>query len=450
MTKWNKITPAEMLSDLIKINTVNPPGNETAAAVYLKKIFDEAGIQSEIIEPEEGRGSLLARMGNGAENKKKLLYLSHTDVVATGEGWDFDPFSGEIKDGMVLGRGAMDCKHLLAAQACAMLNIKKENIPMDGELILAAVADEETGGKLGAGYLFKNHAHLIKADFAINEGAEKMVYVNNKPVYFIQIGEKGTAFSILRAKGVSYHGSAPRLGDNAVVKMSKAITTIAERESETRLIPEVMQLLKDLARIRDVKFSVDGNATGAELTRQVRRQVELFKMNKYFSELLLSMTEMTVSVNVVRGGKKVNVIPDLCEAELDIRIMPGEDRSYVEKQILSSIGEDFELDITEYKPATFSVTDNDFYRTIERNLKKIVGHDALCLPMITAGSTDSKYFRNAGIPAYGVDAMQRDFNQDIRLTIHGKNERIDIASLNQLTEYVQNIATDYLSLSDKR
>ncbi len=219
------MTPENILSDLIRINTINPPGNETAAAMYLKKLFDEAGISNEIIEPVKGRGSFVARLGrgnrehqdsNGGQKQKKMLLLSHTDVVPAGEGWNFDPLSGEIKDGTVLGRGALDCKHLVAAQAYTMLKLKKENIPINGEVILAAVADEETGGNLGAKYLFQHHPRLMQADFAINEGAEKMAYINKRPVYFIQVGEKGTAWSKFKARGTACHGSVPGMGDNAV------------------------------------------------------------------------------------------------------------------------------------------------------------------------------------------------------------------------------------------
>ena len=205
-------SPEKILSDLIRINTANPPGNETAAARYLKQLFDAAGIPNEIIEPAEGRGSFIARWGMGP---KKLLFISHSDVVPAGDDWDFDPFSGDIRNGMVYGRGAMDCKDLVASQACAMLAIARENIPLGGELIFAATADEETGGALGAEYLCEHHLDKIMADFAINEGALTPITAGGKMVYFFQVGEKGTAWSCLKAKGKAGHGSVPALGDNA-------------------------------------------------------------------------------------------------------------------------------------------------------------------------------------------------------------------------------------------
>ena len=207
------LAPEKILSDLIRIDTSNPPGNETRVARYLKELFDAAGIQSEIIEPEPGRGSIIARLGSG---ERRLLYLSHADVVPAGEGWDFEPFSGEIRDGMVYGRGALDCKDLAAAGVGAALRLAREGAPLNGELIICVAADEERGGALGAEYLVEHHLDKIRADFAINEGAEQPIFVDGKMIYFFQVGEKGTAWCKLKAGGVSCHGSVPSLGDNAV------------------------------------------------------------------------------------------------------------------------------------------------------------------------------------------------------------------------------------------
>ena len=149
--------------------------------------FDKYGIQNEIIEPSPGRGSFLAYLGEG---EKKLLYLSHTDVVVATEGWSFTPFSGEIRDGFVLGRGAIDCKALVAAEACALIKLAQE-VDLKGRLIFAATADEERLGPLGADYLVKNLGGRIRADFAINEGSEGPVKVGNTTRHFIGVGEKG-------------------------------------------------------------------------------------------------------------------------------------------------------------------------------------------------------------------------------------------------------------------
>lgn len=426
-------SPEKILSDLVRINTANPPGNETAVARYLKQLFDDAGIKNEIIEPEAGRGSFIARLGTGP---KKLLYLSHADVVPAGDGWSFDPFSGEIKDGVICGRGALDCKDLMTAQACAALQLAREGVHLNGELIIAAVADEEKGGSLGAGFLTARYPELLKADFAINEGAEQPIFVDGKMIYFFQVGEKGTAWSRIKAGGVSCHGSVPTLGDNAVVKMAGAIKALQGYKPEVRLIPEVKTLLAELAGARglDVEASPEN----------VDDLLGLLDLEKSFTETIRAMTRMTVSPNMIQGGLKTNIVPDCCEAELDIRILPGQDRDYVANELRRCIGEAIEIEFTEYREPTFSTSGSEFYRLMESVTRELAGDDVVCLPHISTGSTDSKYLRGSGTPAYGIGHMARGFDPAARTTIHGRNERIDIASLQLKTKFMVELAKRYL------
>ncbi|MDD5289158.1 MAG: M20/M25/M40 family metallo-hydrolase [Dehalococcoidales bacterium] len=221
-----------ILSDLIKIQSVNPPGGETAVAQYLKRLFDRHHIPSEIIEPEPGRGSFIACLGEG---ERKLLYLSHTDVVPASEGWDFPPFSGDIKDGFVHGRGAIDCKGMVAAEACAVIRLS-QTTKLKGKLIFAATADEEVGGALGAGILAEKYPDKIRADFVINEGAEPLS-MNGKTHHSLSVGEKGPAWMKLTAAGISSHGSVPVPGQNAVVKMAKVINGLADYKPRVILTP---------------------------------------------------------------------------------------------------------------------------------------------------------------------------------------------------------------------
>jgi len=426
--------PTAILSDLIKINTVNPPGNETAVARYLKQLFDSAGIPNEIIEPEEGRGSFIARLGSGP---KKLLYFAHADVVAAGDDWDFDPFSGEIKDGIIYGRGALDCKDLLAAEVSAALQLAATGKPLNGELIVVAAADEETGGSLGAKYLVENYLEKLQADFAINEGAELPICMGNRMIYFLQVGEKGTAWCRLKARGVSCHGSVPSLGENAVLKLSRALAALGEYRSEIKLIPEVETLLRELARFRGLSYDPAWDAVDSLIDR--------LDLERGFAETLRAMTRMTVSPNRVEGGLKTNIVPDRCVAELDIRILPGQDRAYVEGELRRLIGEEIEIEFMNYIAPTFSTSQSEYYRLLESLTLKLAGREAVCLPYISTGSTDSKYLRGAGIPAYGIGHMAAGFDQAVRTTLHGRNERTDVASLQLKTQFLFELARRYLS-----
>ena len=426
--------PTAILSDLIKINTVNPPGNETAVARYLKQLFDSAGIPNEIIEPEEGRGSFIARLGSGP---KKLLYFAHADVVAAGDDWDFDPFSGEIKDGIIYGRGALDCKDLLAAEVSAALQLAATGKPLNGELIVVAAADEETGGSLGAKCLVENYREKLQADFAINEGAELPICMGNRMIYFLQVGEKGTAWCRLKARGVSCHGSVPSLGENAVLKLSRALAALGEYRPEIKLIPEVETLLRELARFRGLSYDPARDAVDSLIDR--------LDLERGFAETLRAMTRMTVSPNRVEGGLKTNIVPDRCVAELDIRILPGQDRAYVEGELRRLIGEEIEIEFMNYIAPTFSTSQSDYYRLLESLTLELAGREAVCLPYVSTGSTDSKYLRGAGIPAYGIGHMAAGFDQAVRTTLHGRNERTDVASLQLKTQFLFELARRYLS-----
>lgn len=235
----------ELLSELVRIKSINPPGGETAVAEYLKDLFEEYGIPGQVIEPSPGRGNIVAGIGEG---KKSLLYLSHTDVVPVSDGWSFPPFSGEIKGGFVHGRGSLDCKGLTAAQAGAMIRLSQRGILGD-RLIFVATCDEESGGALGIKYLIENHRHKITADFAVSEGGLEPVEVGGKVLHFVQTGEKGFAWAKLKTRGVSAHSSLPMLGDNAVAKMAGLIKTLTEYQSPFRLIPETRKLTQSVAAL---------------------------------------------------------------------------------------------------------------------------------------------------------------------------------------------------------
>lgn len=428
------LPPEKILSDLIRIDSSNPPGNETEVALYLRDLFEKAGVTVEVIEPEKERGSLLARIGSGS---KKLLYLSHSDVVPVGEGWDFEPFSGEIRDGFIHGRGALDCKDLMAAQVSAALQLIEEGAALRGELIIAATADEEMGGRLGAGYLTDKFTDLVDADYAINEGADHPIVLNGRMLYFLQVGEKGTAWCRLKAHGTSGHGSIPTLADNAVVKISRAVSRLNNYRAEVVLIPEVEKLLGNLAELCSIKI----DSLGPD---QVDALLEELPLEKSFVESLRSMTRMTVSPNMISGGTKTNIVPDYCEADIDIRIMPGQDCDYVESELRLIISRDIEIEFTEYRAPTFSSSQKPFYKLMEEVTLEVAGSNSLCLPIISAGSTDSKFIRGTGIPAYGIGHMAEGFDPQARTTVHGRNERIDIASLHLKTAFLKELARRYL------
>jgi acetylornithine deacetylase/succinyl-diaminopimelate desuccinylase-like protein len=418
-----------VLSDLIRIQSVNPPGGETAVAMYLKNLFDSYSIPNEIIEPSPGRASFIAHMGEG---KKSLLFMAHTDVVPVSGGWDFSPFSGEIKDGFIHGRGALDCKGLVVAEACAVIRLAQDN-KLGGKLIFAATADEETGGTLGMKYLMEHCPDKVKADFAINEGAEAPANIGGKITHSISVGEKGPFWIKLTARGVSAHGSVPSLGTNAVVKMADAVARLASYKPKIVLTPETQQQIQTIA---------DGSGFKGKInTRNVNSFIEGLG-DRSLAAYLRAITRMTVSPNVIQGGIKTNIVPDGCEAQIDVRVLPGQDKDYVLKELLPLLG-DLEIEPIQYHEASLSSADTDFYRLTERTLTECLGGLPI-LPSITSGATDSRYMREAGIPAYGIGMMTYKFDPTMKGAVHGKNERLDVASLQFKTDFLVKLARNYL------
>ncbi len=418
-----------LLSDLIQIPSVNPPGGETEVARYLKRLFDEHQIPNEIIESGPGRGNFFAYLGEG---EKSLLYLAHIDVVAVSEDWDFAPFSGEIKDGFVHGRGALDCKGLAAAEAWAMLNLARSG-KLGGRLIFAATADEEAGGVQGMKYLADNYKDKLMADFCINEGSWQAMEIGGKICHFIQIGEKGVCWSKMKTKGVSAHGSLPMLGDNAVVKMAEAIKGLADYQPRVTLISEVEHLVRAIASLEGFGEEINEN----NISELIQEQGD-----EIFAGVLSAATRMTVSTNAVKGGAKVNIIPDSCEADVDIRVLPGQDEEYVIRELAPIIG-DAQMETLLYQAPTFSPTDSEYYRLILGTLQGFVG-DGVILPCISSGSTDSKYLRGLGIPCYGIDMVTMNLDADMKRSVHGRNEKVDIASLQLKSDFLTELARKYL------
>ena len=418
----------EILSDLIKIQSVNPPGGEIKAAQYLKHLFDDYHIPNEIIEPEPGRASFIAQLGAG---EKKLLYLSHTDVVPVSEGWDFPPFSGEIKDGFVHGRGAIDCKGLVAIEACAVIQLA-QTTKLNGKLIFAAAADEEVGGALGAGILSEKYPDKIRADFTINEGDEPLT-MNGKTYHSISVGEKGPAWMKLTAEGISSHGSVPIYEHNAVVKMAKVIAGLAKYKPHIVLTSQTKSLLQTIARLDGLDDEIN-DGTVDDILGKLRDKTVL--------PYLSAITRMTISPDVIHGGVKTNIVPDRCEAQVDIRILPGQSWEYVLNE-LKEILRDVKAEPLQYHLPSFSSSESKYYHLVEETLKEYVGN-APVLQTISTGATDSRYLREMGVPSYGIGVLTLNMDKALSDSVHGKNEKIDIASLKLKTDFLISLAKKYL------
>jgi acetylornithine deacetylase/succinyl-diaminopimelate desuccinylase-like protein len=423
----------DLLSQLIRIDTTNPPGNETKAANYLAAVLSQEGINSEIHEPLPKRGSLITRL-KGTGEKPRLLLLSHLDVVAANPlEWSVDPFSGTIKDGYVWGRGALDMKGMTAIETITLKLLKRNNIKLKGDVILAATADEEAGGLNGADFLLKKHPEKIFAEYVINEGGGSSIPMRNKNVYTINTAEKGLMWFKIKAKGTPGHGSMPDAADNAILKISKVIQILTNYQTPPEFTPTVKQFLTIIAKqdesIQNLIWELIENP---ECHEQLLSEIS--KINPALADEIKPRIKMTITPTIIRGGYKENVIPSECEAVFDCRILPGQSTTQVQKQIRELLkGEELKTLIFEniqVQEPSESTTDTPLYETIKTILGEFEPNCGVA-PVLMTGGTDSRFFRRVGSIGYGFHPLRTETRYGEKTTRreHGIDERISIENL---------------------
>ena len=414
---------AERLSEYLRVRTVNPPGNETEGARWLQQVLAKEGIESEIFESSPGRGNLYARLP-GTGTRRPLILLSHIDVVpATAPAWTVDPWSGEVKDGQVWGRGALDMKGEGIVELMTMVALKRRGVPLARDLILIANADEETGST-GAEWFAREKAELIRdAEYLINEGGGNQVDEQGRVVYYgVAVTEKIPFWLRMTARGSTGHGSVPR-PDNAAARLSRALGRIAAHETPLRVTPPAAQFFRDLStRERDPRrrrWLADPAA--ALRTRDGRA---FFTGNLYYNALLRN----TISITGLRGSDKTNVIPPEASAELDVRLLPGVAPGEFLAELRRVVG-DSAVEFTPLRPdreATTSPLSGALIEAIREAVDTMDPGALITTPML-AGYTDSYYYRALGIGAYGLDPFRTTEEED--RTVHGNDERVSLANL---------------------
>jgi acetylornithine deacetylase/succinyl-diaminopimelate desuccinylase-like protein len=405
----------ELLRRLIRIDTTNPPGNETAAAELLRDFLEAAGLECDLYARVPERANLVARI-RGRGDGPSLLLLSHTDVVlADPAGWDRDPFGGELVDGVVWGRGALDMKGHVAAAASAVASLAREGWRGSGDLIFVAAADEEVGAGYGLEWLVEAHPEAVRADFSLNEGAGDRIELGGRPYYLCATAEKMTAPFLLRVHGRSGHASTPAIADNALVKAAPLIERLGGFAAPPTLIPEVEAFL---ATVLGAKPAA-GDALGAARD-----------LSPLAAELVEPLLGMTVSPTKVHASDKRNVIPALCEVTLDVRLLPGQTQNDAERALRACLGHgDYELLAVERSGGTRSPLGGPLWETVE-SFVAAEEPGAAVLPVCCSGFTDSHWVRDAfGTVAYGFFPARELPSEVAARLIHSANERVPVADL---------------------
>ncbi|HEX9292795.1 MAG TPA: M20/M25/M40 family metallo-hydrolase [Gemmatimonadales bacterium] len=413
-----------LLSQYLRINTTNPPGNEIAAARWLAVVLGRDGIEARVFEPAPGKANLYARLA-GDGSARPLILLNHMDVVlASREYWTVDPFGGLIKDGAVWGRGALDMKGEAIAQLMTMLILKRAHVPLKRDIIFLATADEEIGAGVGAAWIVDHQADLVKdAEFLLNEGGLTRAD-GHGGVEFYGVGttEKSPFWLDVTARGTAGHGSRPT-PDNPVHRLIRALNRIAEWRTPLTLTPAVERSFRDLATIeRDSTVRRWFSDIRTALRDSVA--VRTITADLTYNALLRN----TISITGLRGSDKTNVIPPVATAAIDVRLLPGQDPAAFLADLTRVVGDTavtFRPQGPNW-PATESSTETEMFRAITA-----VAHardpNALVTTLMLAGFTDSHYFRRLGIASYGLGPFP--LTQGDSRGVHGNDEHVSVDAL---------------------
>ncbi|MEM2147198.1 MAG: M20/M25/M40 family metallo-hydrolase [Candidatus Bathyarchaeia archaeon] len=437
-----------ILSDLIRFDTTNPPGNETPAAKYLAELLEKEGFECDVLESAPRRGNVITRL-KGTGEKPNLLLLSHLDVVAANpKEWSVHPFSGLVKDGFVWGRGALDMKSMTAMEVMVMLLLKRNNVKLKGDVILAATADEEKGGEAGAGWLAQTYPQKVNADYVINEGGGQAIPVNDKNIFTIQTAEKGIVWFKVKAKGRPGHGSVPGAADNAILRMNKVIEKLGNHRAKITIVPTVEQYLKVIAEEnRAAKEILQFLLQNPDQADQILDK--LAQYDKAMAEQTRAMMRTTITPTIIHGGVKENIIPSECETVFDCRILPGQNTKQTLneiKELVKDVGlEKLEFEIIQANEPSESPLNTPLYGLMVETLKEFQPNCSVA-PILLTGGTDSRFFRKLGAACYGFQPALSDLPYgEILKMVHGIDERISIQNLVFGTSVLYNVVEKFMT-----
>lgn len=407
---------------LIQIDTSNPPGNEIEAARYIEGVLCQEGIECQVLEPFPGRGSVIGRIrGNGSA--RPLLLMAHLDVVpADTEKWQHPPFGAELVENYIWGRGALDCKNTVALWLQAMLAVKRSGMVPSRDLIFMASADEEAGGKAGLGWIVENAYHLIDAEAALNEGGGIGIKLLGKTFFAHQNAEKGNLWLRITAQGETGHGSVPR-AKNAVVLLMDGLRRLMQHKTSPRMTSTTRAMIEAIAASQP--FYASWLLQLLKNPRLASKLLPVAIRDETLAGLVSALLHNTVSPTVLAAGNKVNVIPSEASAEVDIRILPGEEAEQYLAEVKSVLGPDITVEVLDLKSASESPVDHPLVGSMTRAIRQLRPTSSV-IPMMLPAVTDGAYLRRRGMAVYGFTPLLPD--EHIGL-IHGNDERISLGSL---------------------
>lgn len=413
-------TAVELLSDLIRLDTSNPPGNEEAAVQFIEAFLKREGIDSDIYLPSPRRANILARI-KGRKAGRPAVLLGHLDVVpAHDDGWVAPPFGGQVKDGFVYGRGAIDMKSQIACNLLSFVELRRHGITPERDLIFLATADEETSGPYGVEYMIEKVSDLRGSSFVLSEGGFIMEDEAGNRHANVSVGEKQVCWFRMQARGRGGHGSMPHK-DNANDKIVRAAHRIISENRPLRATPIVTRYLNGLLKGR--KF---GRTVFSSLREALKEKA--FRDFAGNDPAINSLLTNSVALTMLESGDKVNVIPPQATAYFDARILPDVKHEAFLDRMRKTAGPEVEITLVSRSDSVPSPYNTPYFRNIAKAVRMVSGPVSV-LPFMTTGATDLRHFRSLGIPAYGL--FPATLPEEEHMRMHAVNERLSVASLGE-------------------
>jgi acetylornithine deacetylase/succinyl-diaminopimelate desuccinylase-like protein len=413
--------PAELLRRLIRFDTTNPPGDEAACAGFLEELLSDAGLETRMLAKEERRPNLVARLP-GRGSAAPLLLHCHLDVVTTeGQEWTHPPFEAEVADGFIWGRGALDMKAGATMMAAALLRARARGIEPAGDVILAAMSDEEAGSRVGARFLVAEHGSLFEdARYALGEFGGSTMHVAGRRLYPIQVAEKVTCRCRLRVHGPGGHGSLTMRG-GTLARLAEVLRTLDRKRLPVHVTPAARAMVLGVAG--GVPAHLGVALRGLLRPRLTDRLLDAMGTQGEFFDPVL---HNTVNATVVRAGEERsgNVIPSTAEAVLDARLLPGQTTADLERELRELLGGDIELDSEEVEPESEEI-DMGLYDTLAGILRE-ADPGSNPHPLLLAARTDGSAFAKLGIQPYGFTPLKLPEGFEFQKLVHAADERVPV------------------------
>jgi acetylornithine deacetylase/succinyl-diaminopimelate desuccinylase-like protein len=435
----------DLIQRMIRNECVNDgsaeSGHEQRSVDLLRSELEGSGVDFEVYEPSPGRASLVGRIEGSDPSAPSMCWLGHTDVVpANPDTWSRDPFGGELVDGEVWGRGAVDMLNITASMAVAFDRLARSGFRPKGTLVLAAVADEEALGSHGAGWLAEHETDAVKCDYLITESGGIPLEGPAGRRLPVMVGEKGSCWCRLRIHGEAGHASQPLRTDNALVTAAAVVGRLAN--------------FRPTAQIHGAwRRFIEGMGWPAEIERQLLDPKGIEELLEFMPDLGMARqahacTHLTMAPTILHGGTKINVIPDRVELEVDIRTLPGQSEAEVRSLVAEAIGPDLwpkvEILFMIDDPATSSPVDTPLWGAME----KVSGRfhpGAPLVPFFSVGATDARFFRRLGTTAYGYGMFSEKLSfEQFAIMFHGDDERVDVESLEMSASMFEHLAREFL------